>query len=78
MSNSGGYNLGGINSTGQISESVFALVDNDTPQDVRTKVSPVDGKMMRLVFSDEFNVDGRTFYPVSMQALGAYRMLTCG
>ncbi|PVF94156.1 beta-glucan synthesis-associated protein [Serendipita vermifera] len=63
MSHNGGYNLGGINSTGQISESVFSLVDDDTPQEVRTKTSPVDGRTMRLVFSDEFNRDGRTFYP---------------
>jgi beta-glucan synthesis-associated protein KRE6 len=65
MSTNGGYNLGGINSTGQIMEGVFALVDKDTPQDVQTKVSPVDGRNMQLVFSDEFNQDNRTFWPVS-------------
>jgi hypothetical protein len=65
MSTNGGFNLGGINSTGQINEGVFALIDNDTPQEVRTKVSPVDGRTMQLVFSDEFEVEGRSFYPVS-------------
>jgi hypothetical protein len=46
-------------------ESSFSLVDEDTPQDVRTKPSPVDGRTMQLVFSDEFEKDDRTFYPVS-------------
>ena len=31
--------------------------------DVRTKKSSVDGSEMQLIFSDEFNTDGRTFYP---------------
>jgi beta-glucan synthesis-associated protein KRE6 len=65
LSTNGGYNLGGINATGQIMESSFSLVDKDTPQDVRTKPSPVDGRTMQLVFSDEFEKDDRTFYPVS-------------
>jgi beta-glucan synthesis-associated protein KRE6 len=65
MSTNGGYNLGGINATGQIMEGSFSLVDKDTPQDVRTKLSPVDGRAMQLVFSDEFERDDRTFYPVS-------------
>lgn len=59
----GGYNLGGINATGQIMEGSFSLIDNATPQDARTKVSPVDGRTMQLVFSDEFEQDGRTFWP---------------
>ena len=31
--------------------------------EVRTKVSWVDGSELQLIFSDEFNTDGRTFYP---------------
>lgn len=62
--NNGGYNLGGINATGQIMEASFSLIDKDTPLDVHTKASPVDGKSMQLVFSDEFEVEGRSFYPV--------------
>lgn len=37
------------------------LVDPDTPSSAKTKTSN-DGKKMNLVFSDEFNTDGRTFY----------------
>lgn len=36
--------------------------DRDTPQDMYRKTG-VNGEDLRLVFSDEFNVDGRTFYP---------------
>ena len=38
------------------------LVDDDTPVDVRTRTG-WDGEEYVLVFSDEFNADGRTFYP---------------
>ena len=41
----------------------FGLIDNDTPQDVYTKTSYIDGSTLELVFSDEFNVEGRSFYP---------------
>ena len=42
----------------------FGLIDTDTPPEVYTKTSWEDGKtQMRLVFSDEFNIDGRSFYP---------------
>jgi beta-glucanase (GH16 family) len=60
----GGYNLGGINATGQLFQTSFSLIDKDTPQAAYTKASPVDGKTMNLVFSDEFEVEGRSFYPV--------------
>ena len=63
MSRNGGFNLGGINATGQIMEGRFSLIDKDTPRDVYTKTSPYDGRQLQLVFSDEFNVDGRTFWP---------------
>lgn len=62
----GAFNLGGINATGQIPEFInqFGLIDGDTPREAYTKTSWEDGKtQMRLVFSDEFNTDGRSFYP---------------
>lgn len=75
-----GYNLGGINSTGQVnllsllkaqlshapqipSIGNFGLIDLDTPKEAYNRYSYRDGSHMVLVFSDEFNEDGRTFYP---------------
>ncbi|KAL5495092.1 hypothetical protein ACEPAI_554 [Sanghuangporus weigelae] len=64
LSTMGGFNIGGINASGQIAEiGNFGLIDKDTPQEVYTKASYIDGTTLELVFSDEFNVDGRTFYP---------------
>lgn len=40
----------------------FGLIDKDTPQEAYTKTSYVDGTTLELVFSDEFNVEGRSFY----------------
>jgi len=59
-----GFNVGGINSTGQIPQFVNFphLIDADTPDSVLTRVGS-DGKVYDLVFSDEFNTDGRSFYP---------------
>ncbi|KAJ3517199.1 hypothetical protein NLJ89_g646 [Agrocybe chaxingu] len=61
----GAFNVGGINSTGQIPLiGNFGLIDQDTPREAYTRPSWVSGQPdMQLVFSDEFNVDGRTFYP---------------
>lgn len=58
-----GYNLGGINSTGQIPEirGFATMIDSDTPTDAMTHVG-LEGDTWNLVFSDEFNQDGRTFY----------------
>ncbi|KIY65569.1 glycoside hydrolase family 16 protein [Cylindrobasidium torrendii FP15055 ss-10] len=55
----------GVNASGQVPEmnGKFALIDPDTPADARTKMSWRDNKEWTLIFSDEFNVDGRTFYP---------------
>lgn len=39
-----------------------SLVDPDTPSSAKTKKDS-SGTTMKLVFSDEFNQDGRTFYP---------------
>lgn len=41
----------------------WALIDVDTPLEARTKKDYKDGKDWQLIFSDEFNRDGRTFYP---------------
>ncbi|KIY45188.1 glycoside hydrolase family 16 protein [Fistulina hepatica ATCC 64428] len=38
------------------------LVDSATPDSAKTRTGS-DGKTYNLVFSDEFEVDGRTFYP---------------
>ncbi|KAL5003473.1 beta-glucan synthesis-associated protein-domain-containing protein [Aspergillus recurvatus] len=37
------------------------LIDPDTPESAHSKMS-ADGKVWKLVFSDEFNIPGRTFY----------------
>lgn len=64
MSRNGGYNLGGINATGQVMEgNLFALIDNDTPKDAYWYTSQEDGEDWQLVFSDEFEVEGRSFFP---------------
>jgi len=39
----------------------IGLIDPDTPSSAYTKTSN-DGDTLKLVFSDEFNTDGRTFY----------------
>ncbi|EPQ60516.1 beta-glucan synthesis-associated [Gloeophyllum trabeum ATCC 11539] len=62
----GGFNLGGINASGQVPSMAgnWGLIDLDTPQEAYTHPSYADPTQeMQLVFSDEFNVDGRTFYP---------------
>ncbi|KAK7022190.1 glycoside hydrolase family 16 protein [Favolaschia claudopus] len=59
-----GFNLGGINASGQVPEleSFPSLIDPDTPAEAYT-FTGADGKQYDLVFSDEFNNEGRTFYP---------------
>ncbi|KAF8078775.1 glycoside hydrolase family 16 protein [Lyophyllum atratum] len=62
----GGFNLGGINATGQIPSMAgnWGLIDLETPRSAYTKPSYQDpSEEMQLVFSDEFNTDGRSFYP---------------
>ncbi|KAH9948388.1 beta-glucan synthesis-associated [Amylocystis lapponica] len=61
----GAFNLGGINASGQVPRipGNFGLIDLDTPQSAHSKPSWQDGKDWDLVFSDEFNMDGRTFWP---------------
>ncbi|PLW11627.1 hypothetical protein PCANC_05828 [Puccinia coronata f. sp. avenae] len=62
--NSGGYNLGGINGSGQVPliHNLAGLIDPTTPDSVMSRKG-FDGSQYNLVFSDEFNTDGRTFWP---------------
>jgi hypothetical protein len=40
------------------------MVDADTPSDAMTRASWTDpSKTLKLIWSDEFNTDGRSFYP---------------
>ncbi|GAA5891181.1 hypothetical protein JCM8208_002530 [Rhodotorula glutinis] len=52
------------NGTGQVPviPNLPGLIDADTPDEFMTRVGH-DGHTYQLVFSDEFNVDGRTFWP---------------
>ncbi|CAG8677067.1 3304_t:CDS:2 [Cetraspora pellucida] len=51
----------GKNST-RIAGTLLDFVDIDTPESAHTKIAS-DGSIYKLVFSDEFNKDGRTFRP---------------
>ncbi|KAJ7432331.1 glycoside hydrolase family 16 protein [Mycena latifolia] len=61
----GAFNLGGINSTGQVPDlpGMPSLIDADTPTSAYTRTGITDKKKYNLIFSDEFNTDGRSFYP---------------
>lgn len=41
----------------------FGLIDHETPKEAHFAKSWKDGSRLQLVFSDEFNTDGRSFYP---------------
>ncbi|KAH0834148.1 beta-glucan synthesis-associated protein-domain-containing protein [Lanmaoa asiatica] len=60
----GGFNLGGINATGQLPviPGNRGLIDIDTPKEAYTKQSYMSSDTLELVFSDEFNTEGRSFY----------------
>lgn len=63
---SSSLSFGSSNTTGSASipkNMRMSLIDPDTPQDVLTKMSVDGSQEMQLVFSDEFNTDGRSFYP---------------
>lgn len=64
-SNEGGFNIGGINASGQIPTMTnnYGLIDVDTPTSAHTYTSFADSSQWQLVFSDEFEVEGRTFWP---------------
>ncbi|KAL0572397.1 hypothetical protein V5O48_009557 [Marasmius crinis-equi] len=53
-----------VNATGQapVLANVRDLIDKDTPDAAKTRTG-FDGQQYELVFSDEFNQDGRTFWP---------------
>ncbi len=58
--------MGGLNASGQIPDIAgnWGLIDEETPKAAyNIKSWEDDSKTMRLVFSDEFNTDGRSFYP---------------
>lgn len=61
----GGFNLGGANATGQVPTfpTNFQPIDLETPPSAYTKTAYTTNEEYVLVFSDEFNTDGRTFYP---------------
>lgn len=61
LSTNGAYNLGGINSTGQVPliSNFPSPIDPDTPPEAYTRQGFDDGHTYNLVFSDEFNKDGR-------------------
>ncbi|KAK0464977.1 beta-glucan synthesis-associated [Desarmillaria tabescens] len=65
ISSLGGFNLGGINASGQVPSMPgnWGMIDLDTPQDAYTIKAFTNDNEFQLVWSDEFNVDGRSFYP---------------
>ncbi|KAH9984637.1 glycoside hydrolase family 16 protein [Russula compacta] len=66
FSRQGGFNLGGTNSSGQVPQitGFRGLIDGDTPQSAYTLPSFYDSsQQLQLVFSDEFNLPNRTFWP---------------
>lgn len=65
QSYNGGFNVGGINASGQIPSLIggFGVIDPATPTEAHTKKDYVNGDEWQLVFSDEFNTPGRTFWP---------------
>lgn len=77
LSNNGGFNVGGVNASGQVPliPGVPEIIDVDTEPLLRQQMQArggdpdkwkqrtgYDGHEYTLVFSDEFNKDGRTFY----------------
>ena len=52
-----------VNKTHSLLKNVrSSLIDPDTPAGAKTRKSALDDSTLHLVFSDEFNEDGRTFY----------------
>lgn len=64
LSNFGAFNVGGVNSTGQVPDipGLPTLIDKDTPAAALTRTG-FDGRKYVLMFSDEFETPGRTFWP---------------
>ncbi|CBQ70856.1 related to KRE6-glucan synthase subunit [Sporisorium reilianum SRZ2] len=60
----GAFGLGGTNGSGQVPAlDIATLIDADTPQSALKWTSQYDQSSYHLVFSDEFEQDGRTFWP---------------
>ncbi|KAJ9479565.1 putative Beta-glucan synthesis-associated protein KRE6 (putative) [Pseudozyma hubeiensis] len=58
------FGLGGTNGSGQVPAlPLFSLIDADTPTASRRWTNPLDNSSYHLVFSDEFEVSGRSFWP---------------
>jgi hypothetical protein len=68
-SGTGAFNINGhldvsTQIPGVIRTGQTGMVDPDTPQSAWTRASATDEKQtLQLVWSDEFNVEGRSFYP---------------
>ncbi|CEH17024.1 BETA-GLUCAN SYNTHESIS-ASSOCIATED PROTEIN KRE6-RELATED [Ceraceosorus bombacis] len=62
-STKGGFNLGGTNGTGQvgITPAIRSIVDTDTPEAAHKWKGYLGN--YHIVFSDEFELPGRTFWP---------------
>jgi hypothetical protein len=73
----GAHGIGGINASGQVPKisGNFGLIDPDTPSSALHYTTYKDQTTWDLVFSDEFNVENRTFYPVSTIQL--FKIVTC-
>lgn len=72
----GAYGIGGINSTGQVPDTGLpGLIDKHTPNAALTRTG-FDGKKYVLMFSDEFETDGRTFVSRFCAVLAVGTLLT--
>jgi hypothetical protein len=74
-STKGAYGLGGTNGTGQVAKlnAIRPLIDPDTPANAKTFASTASGKTYHLQFSDEFETEGRTFWPGDDQYVSLLR-----
>ena len=57
------YELGVSSGTRMTNIAQRGLIDPDTPKTAMSRTSDEDGSKWHLVFSDEFNTEGRTFFP---------------
>jgi hypothetical protein len=64
MSTFGAYGIGGVNASGQVPfiPGLPTLIDKMTPNTALSRTG-FDGMKYVLAFSDEFETDGRTFWP---------------
>lgn len=70
-----GFNLGGVNASGQMFSGMRGLIDPDTPAEVMERMS-ADGKTrLKLVFSDEFETPGRSFVSTTMTRIRCMSLL---